>query len=45
MTKNIDVELNMAFGEINSVSPNFIPPTFQLLVLKLHKGSSYVTNI
>ena len=28
MARNIVIELNLAVGKINCVSPNFIPPTF-----------------
>ena len=28
MARNIGVELNLAVDKINSISPNFIPPTF-----------------
>ena len=30
MVGNICVELNVAFGEINRVLPNVIPPTFKI---------------
>ena len=28
----ICVELNLALGKINDVSPNFIPPTFNIFI-------------
>ena len=39
MAGNIGVELDLAVDEINHVSPNFIPPTFNhlILVLKLYR--------
>ena len=30
MVGNIGMELNVAFGEINHVLPNVIPPTFKI---------------
>ena len=32
MAGNIGMELNLAVGKINGVSPNFIPPTFNTCI-------------
>ena len=32
MAANIGVELNLVFGNISRVSPNFIPPTFNTCI-------------
>ena len=40
VARNIGVELNLAVGEINCVSPNFIPPTFNTC-LKHYKHRQY----
>ena len=44
MTRNISVELNFAVGESNSMSQNFILPTFNTCVVDTLLNS-YITNI
>ena len=35
MAANIGVKLNLVFGKISCVSPNFIPPTFNTYIKTL----------